>query len=48
MKFLNDLLGRPASEKPLMIIATGYAAEDATVPEVAKLKKSLDEICTFT
>jgi len=48
MKFLNDLLGRPASEKPLMIIATGYAAEHATVPEVAKLKKSLDEICTFT
>lgn len=47
MKFLAPALGRPASEKPTMIIAVGHAAEDATVPAVAKLKKSLDEISTF-
>ncbi len=46
MKFLNKLLERPQSEKPVMILATGHAASDATVPAVAKIKKSLDEILT--
>jgi nitroreductase len=44
MKFLNELLGRPASEKPLMIITVGHPAENATVPKVAKIKKPLSEI----
>ena len=46
MKFLNRLLERPQSEKPVMILATGHAASDATVPAVAKIKKPLDEILT--
>ncbi len=46
MRFLNDLLGRPASEKPLMIVATGHPAADATVPAAAKLKKPLEQILT--
>lgn len=46
MKFLNDALGRPASEKPTMIIAVGHPAPDATVPSVAKMKKPLDQILT--
>lgn len=46
MKFLNGLLGRPASEKPVMILVVGHAAKDATVPSVAKMKKPLDEILT--
>lgn len=46
MKFLNAALGRPASEKPTMIIAAGHPAADAKVPAVARLKKPLDEICT--
>lgn len=46
MRFLNDMLGRPPEEKPIMIIATGHPSEDATVPKVAKLKKPLDEILT--
>lgn len=46
MKFLGTLLGRPASEKPVMILAVGRAAEEATVPAVAKMKKPLDEIRT--
>ncbi len=44
MKFLNGLLGRPESEKPVMILPVGYPAEDATVPAVAKRKKPLSEI----
>jgi len=47
MKFLAPALGRPASEKPTMIIAVGHPAPDATVPAVAKKKKPLDQISTF-
>lgn len=46
MKFLTDLLGRPAEEKPVMIIAAGHAATGATVPKAAMVKKSLDDILT--
>ena len=46
MRFLNGLLGRPDSEKPVMILAVGHPAADATVPAVAKLKKPLEEILT--
>jgi iodotyrosine deiodinase len=46
MKFLNGLVDRPASEKPVMILAVGQAASDATVPSVAKLKKPLAQIRT--
>ena len=46
MKFLNTALGRPASEKPTMIIAIGHPAAEAKVPSVAKLKKPLEEIST--
>lgn len=47
MKFLNGALGRPASEKPTMIIAVGHPAPGATVPSVAKLKKPLSAISTI-
>lgn len=47
MKFLNGLCDRPESEKPVMILAVGHAAADATVPAAAKLKKPLDEILTL-
>ncbi len=46
MKFLPEMCGRPASEKAVMILPVGYPASDATVPEVAKRKKPLDEILT--
>jgi iodotyrosine deiodinase len=45
MRFLNELLGRPAHERPFLILVVGYPAPDATVPEVTK--KSLEEIATF-
>jgi len=46
MKFLNPLLNRPASEKPVMIIAAGHAAKNATIPKAATVKKPLNEILT--
>lgn len=46
MKFLNGLLGRPKSEKAIMILVVGHASKDATVPSVAKMKKPLSEILT--
>ena len=45
MGFLNVLLGRPESEKALMLIVTGYPAPGAEVPRLTR--KSLAEIATF-
>lgn len=45
MGFLNEVLRRPERERPLMILVTGYPADDATVPDITK--KPLDEIATF-
>lgn len=45
MGFLNDLLGRPAHERPFLILVVGYPAEDAMVPLITK--KPLEEIATF-
>lgn len=42
MKFLSEILERPENERAMMVIAVGYPAEDAQVPDIAK--KSLDEI----
>jgi len=42
MNFLTDILGRPAYEKPFLLLPVGYPAEDATVPNI--LRKSLTDI----
>jgi nitroreductase len=44
MRFLNEELGRPSSEKPLMIVVVGRAAPNAQVPEHALRKKALSDI----
>ena len=44
MKFLAELCGRPAQEKPVMILPVGYPDEAATVPAVAKRKKPADQV----
>ncbi|WP_341211028.1 nitroreductase family protein [uncultured Limimaricola sp.] len=46
MKFLTELCDRPVAEKPLMILAVGHPAPEATVPAAAKIKKPLGEILT--
>ena len=45
MRFLNPILGRPANEKPFLVLVVGYPTEDAQVPDIGK--KSLSEIATF-
>jgi len=47
MKFLTQFLGRPESEKPIMILACGHPAADATIPRAATIKKPLSEILTI-
>jgi iodotyrosine deiodinase len=47
MNFLNELCGRPQSEKPYLLLVAGYPAQDATVPTHATRKKALDEIASF-
>ena len=47
MKFLTEICQRPDSEKPIMILAVGHPAPDATVPAAAKVKKPLPEILTI-
>lgn len=46
MKFLNTLLGRPSSEKPVMILVVGRADKAATYPAASAIKKPLAEIMT--
>jgi nitroreductase len=45
MGFLNEVLGRPANERPFLLLVVGYPAEDAVVPDIAR--KQLEEITTF-
>lgn len=47
MGFLRDICGRPADEKPYMIIVAGHPSADATVPAHALKKKSLEEISSW-
>jgi len=42
MKFLQEILGRPKTEIPFVLIPVGYPAENAKVPDIER--KSLDEI----
>jgi nitroreductase len=45
MRFLGEILERPPNERPFLLLAVGYPAEDAHVPDIQK--KSLDEIARF-
>lgn len=42
MKFLGEVLGRPAHERPYLLIPVGYPADDCQVPAITR--KDLDEI----
>jgi nitroreductase len=45
MGFLNEILGRPKSERPFLLLVVGYPAPDALVPDIGR--KPLSEIATF-
>uniref|UniRef100_A0A1X7SLN3 Nitroreductase domain-containing protein n=1 Tax=Amphimedon queenslandica TaxID=400682 RepID=A0A1X7SLN3_AMPQE len=39
---IRELLGRPLSEKVMLVLPVGYPSEDATVPDVKR--KELEDI----
>ena len=45
MKFLNEILDRPKSERPFLLLVVGYPADDATVPDIQR--KSLDDFTSW-
>jgi len=45
MGFLNEILERPANERPFLILVTGYPANDAQVPVITK--KELEEYVSW-
>jgi nitroreductase len=45
MGFLNTVLGRPANERPFLLLVVGYPAPDAMVPDIHR--KPLEAIATF-
>lgn len=45
MGFLNNILGRPAHERPFVLLVTGYPAEDARVPDITR--KTPAEVTTW-
>lgn len=45
MGFLNELLGRPARERPFLLLVVGYPADDARVPDISR--KPLAEIVSW-
>jgi hypothetical protein len=47
MTFLNELCGRPASEKSYLFLVCGYLADEPTVSVPAKVKKPFLEIAEF-
>jgi nitroreductase len=45
MKFLNEILHRPASERPFLLLVTGYPAAGAEVPDIHR--KPLEDFVSF-
>ena len=45
MKFLNEILDRPKSERPFLLLVVGYPADDARVPDIQR--KPLDEFTSW-
>lgn len=45
MKFMNEILGRPSSERPFLLLVTGYPADDAEVPDIER--KPLEDFASF-
>ena len=45
MRFLSEVLGRPANEAALILFPVGYPAADATVPDIHR--KPLDEVAVW-
>ncbi|GDY00748.1 oxidoreductase [Planctomycetota bacterium] len=44
MAFLGTILGRPAHERPFLLIPVGYPAEDCMVPKAACERRPLEQV----
>ena len=44
MRFLNEILGRPANERPFLLLVVGYPADNVEVPDIGR--KSLNDYVT--
>jgi nitroreductase len=47
MGFLNEICGRPETEKPYILLVVGYPAEDCQVPVYGGIKKPLEKIASW-
>ena len=47
MGFLNEICGRPESEKPYILLVVGYPADGCLVPRHGGIKKPLSEIADW-
>ena len=45
MKFLNEILGRPKSERPFLLLVVGFPDKGARVPDISR--KSLEEFTSW-
>jgi len=45
MKFLNEILDRPKSDRPFLLLVTGYPADDAMIPDISR--KPLEDFVSF-
>ncbi len=45
MRFLNTILGRPANEKPYLLLVVGFPAAGATVPAIER--KPIGDVVTY-
>jgi hypothetical protein len=45
MKFLNEILDRPKSERPFLLLVVGYPAAAAAVPDIER--KPLVDFTSF-
>jgi iodotyrosine deiodinase len=45
MKFLNEVLERPAAEKPFLLLVVGYPTDGCQVPKISK--HVLEEISSY-
>ena len=45
MKFLNEILGRPLSERPFLLLVVGYPADGVRVPDIQR--KALEEFTSW-
>jgi len=47
MGFLNEICERPRTDKPYILLVTGFPDKNAKIPKAATVKKPLSQIASF-